>query len=102
MGLPGKKSRRDCGSLGCVDKEGRVSTELVGSEEIAHVRFGASWFRAFRSTLDFETWRRALAPPLSPMLMRGRPLQREARLRAGQTEQFLDELEAWRPDSPGS
>jgi hypothetical protein len=23
MGLPGKKSRRDCGSLGCVDKEGR-------------------------------------------------------------------------------
>jgi hypothetical protein len=34
MGLPGKKSRRDCGSLGCVDKEGRVSTELVGSEEV--------------------------------------------------------------------
>jgi hypothetical protein len=32
MGLPGKKSRRDCGSLGCVDKEGRVSTELVGGD----------------------------------------------------------------------
>lgn len=84
------------------DEEGARLQELVGGEEIAHVRFGARWFRAFHSTLDFETWRRALAPPLSPMLMRGRPLQREARLRAGQTEQFLDELEAWQPDSPGS
>ena len=84
------------------DEEGARLQERVGREEIAHVRFGASWFRAFRSNLDFETWRRALAPPLSPMLMRGRPLQREARLRAGQAEQFLDELEAWQPDSPGS
>ena len=78
-------------------RRGARLQELVGSEEIAHVRFGANWFRAFHSTLDFETWRRALVPPLSPMLMRGRPLQREARLRAGQTEQFLDELEAWQP-----
>jgi uncharacterized ferritin-like protein (DUF455 family) len=85
------------------DEEGARLQEQVGSEEIAHVRFGASWFRAFRSTLDFETWRRALVPPLSPMLMCGRPLQRAARLRAGQTEHFLDELEAWQaPDSPGS
>ena len=30
--------------------------------------------------------------------MRGQPLQRQARLRAGQSERFLDELEAWRPD----
>jgi uncharacterized ferritin-like protein (DUF455 family) len=84
------------------DEEGARLQERVGSEEIAHVRFGVRWFRAFRSTLDFETWRRALVPPLSPVLMRGQPLQREARLRAGQTEQFLDELEAWQPDSPGS
>jgi uncharacterized ferritin-like protein (DUF455 family) len=84
------------------DEEGARLQERVGREEIAHARFGATWFRAFRSTLDFETWRRALAPPLSPILMRGRPLQREARLRAGQTERFLDELEAWQPDSPGS
>jgi uncharacterized ferritin-like protein (DUF455 family) len=87
------------------DEEGALLQELVGREEVAHVRFGARWFRAFHSTLDFETWRRALAPPLSPILMRGRPLQRETRLRAGQTEQFLDELEAWPPaaaHSPGS
>jgi uncharacterized ferritin-like protein (DUF455 family) len=84
------------------DEEGARLQERVGHEEIAHVRFGAKWFRAFRSTLDFETWRRALAPPLSPMLMRGTPLQREARLRAGQTGPFLDQLEAWQPDLPGS
>jgi uncharacterized ferritin-like protein (DUF455 family) len=84
------------------DEEGARLQEQVGHEEIAHVRFGVRWFRAFRSTLEFETWRRALAPPLSPLLMRGRPLQREARLRAGQTEQFLDELDAWQPDSRGS
>jgi uncharacterized ferritin-like protein (DUF455 family) len=86
------------------DEEGARLQEQVGSEEIAHVRFGVRWFRAFRSTLEFETWRRALAPPLSPMLMRGRPLQRQARLRAGQSDPFLDELEAWQPTtvSPGS
>jgi uncharacterized ferritin-like protein (DUF455 family) len=84
------------------DEEGARLQELVGVEETAHVAFGATWFRALRSTLDFDTWRRALAPPLSPMLMRGRPLQRAARLRAGQPEQFIDELEAWQPDLPGS
>jgi len=84
------------------DEEGARLQEVVGSEEIGHVRFGARWFQFFTSTLDFETWRRALPAPLSPLLMRGRPLQREARLRAGQSERFVDELEAWRPDSPGS
>ncbi len=42
-----------------------------------------------------------LAPTAVPHGSRGRPLQREARRRAGQTERFLDELEAWQPDLPG-
>ncbi|HEX3344600.1 MAG TPA: DUF455 family protein, partial [Polyangiaceae bacterium] len=82
------------------DEEGARLQERVGREEIAHVRFGVRWFREFRTTLDFDTWRCALAPPLSPILMRGRPMQREARTRAGQTERFLDELEAWQPTTP--
>lgn len=84
------------------DEEGARIQEQVCSEEIGHVRFGVTWFRAFRSNLDFQTWRLALPAPLTPMLMRGKPLQREARLRAGQSETFVDELEAWQPDSPGS
>jgi uncharacterized ferritin-like protein (DUF455 family) len=71
--------------------------ERVGREEIAHVRFGARWFETFSGGLAFDAWQRALPPPLSPMLMRGRPLQRDARLRAGQPPRFIDELDAWQP-----
>jgi uncharacterized ferritin-like protein (DUF455 family) len=84
------------------DEEGARVQELIGREEIGHVRFGARWFETLRSPLEFETWRLALPSPLSPILMRGKPLHREARRSAGQSEQFLDELEAWQPVSPGS
>ncbi len=83
------------------DEEGARVQELVGREEIAHVRFGARWFDEFTSGLDFERWREALPAPLSPMLMRGRPLQRHARLRCGFSEDFLERLDAWQPVSPG-
>ena len=74
---------------------------LVGREEEQHVAFGAHWFAALDGPLAFERWCRALPAPLSPMVMRGRPLAREARRAAGLDEQFLDELDAWQP-SPGS
>lgn len=84
------------------DEQGARIQELIGLEEIAHVRFGARWFQAFQGELDFERWKAALPPPLSPMLMRGRPLHREARRRAGQPDLFLDQLDAWQPDDlPG-
>lgn len=70
--------------------------EVVGREEIGHVRFGVTWFHAFTGGLDFETWRRSLPAPLSPILMRGAPLARAARASAGQTGAFVDALEAWR------
>jgi uncharacterized ferritin-like protein (DUF455 family) len=82
------------------DESARVQ-ELVGLEEIAHVRFGVRWFGRLASEgdgeLEFDAWRRALPPPLTPLLMRGRPLRREARRRAGQPEPFLDALDAWEP-----
>jgi uncharacterized ferritin-like protein (DUF455 family) len=84
------------------DEEGARAQELVGREEIAHVRFGARWFVELTGGLDFDTWRAALVPPLSPLLMRGDPLQRETRARAGMPEAFLDRLAAWTPDAPGS
>lgn len=83
------------------DEDGARAQELVGREEIAHVRFGVTWFEAFAARLDFETWRRALPEPLTPLLMRGHPLQRDARRKAGQPDRFIDELEAWTPDTPG-
>jgi uncharacterized ferritin-like protein (DUF455 family) len=83
------------------DEEGARAQEIVGREEIAHVRFGARWFAEFAGELDFDRWRDALPEPLSPMLMRGRPLDREARARAGFPGSFLDRLDAWQPVSPG-
>jgi uncharacterized ferritin-like protein (DUF455 family) len=84
------------------DEEGARLQELVGLEEVAHVRFGTRWFREFTGELDFATWQASLPPPLSPMLMKGEPLQRAARKRAGQTDAFLDELAAWQPEPRGS
>jgi uncharacterized ferritin-like protein (DUF455 family) len=83
------------------DEEGARVQELVGREEIAHVRFGVHWFDRFASGFDFERWREALPRPLSPLLMRGRPLQRDARMRAGFSATFLDRLDAWQPAPPG-
>ncbi len=79
------------------DEEGARIQELVGLEEIAHVRFGVRWFVELTGDLTFDAWSAALPPPLSPMLMRGHPLQRAARARAGFPEAFLDRLEAWLP-----
>lgn len=80
------------------DEDAARAQELVGREEIAHVRFGVRWFPELASAsgaLDFATWRAALPPPLTPLLMRALPLARDARTRAGQPAAFLDELEAW-------
>ncbi|MSP25648.1 MAG: DUF455 family protein [Myxococcales bacterium] len=79
------------------DEEAAQVQELIGAEEIPHVRFGAHWFGKFTGSLQFEDWARALPPPLSPMLMRGTPLAREARLAAGQPAEFVDALERWLP-----
>jgi uncharacterized ferritin-like protein (DUF455 family) len=88
------------------DEDSARVQEVVGREEIAHAAFGARWFARLSGPtsgeLDFGAWQRALPPPLTPLLMKGTPLQREARRRAGQPDRFIDELDAWRPDVPGS
>jgi uncharacterized ferritin-like protein (DUF455 family) len=76
--------------------------ELVGREEEAHVRFGATWYARLTGGLDFESWRADLPAPLSPTLFRGLPLERGARGRAGLDAEFLDALEAWQPAPSGS
>jgi uncharacterized ferritin-like protein (DUF455 family) len=79
------------------DLEAAALQELVGREERSHVAFAAHWFRQLAGALDFARWCAALPPPLSPMVMRGRPLAREARSAAGLDDAFLDALEAWQP-----
>jgi uncharacterized ferritin-like protein (DUF455 family) len=84
------------------DEEAADLQERVGREEIGHVRFALRWFRALRGDADpegeFEAWRTALPAPLSPVVMRGQPLARGARGRAGMAPSFVDALEAWEGD----
>ncbi len=84
------------------DERGAQLQEAVAHEEIAHVAFAAHWFRRFEGELSFARWERALPEPLSPMLMRGDPLNRSARGQAGMDDPFLDALEQWQPVSRGS
>jgi uncharacterized ferritin-like protein (DUF455 family) len=84
------------------DVAGARLQEQVGEEEVPHVAFGAHWFSQLAGALDFDGWAAALPEPLSPMLMRGRPLNRAARTRAGYPEPFLERLERWQPAPPGS
>jgi uncharacterized ferritin-like protein (DUF455 family) len=79
------------------DEPGARIQEQVGREEVAHVRFAARWFRRWTARDDFDAWRESLPPPLTPLLLRGKTINREARLRAGMSADFVDRLEAWRP-----
>jgi len=75
---------------------------LVGRDEVAHVRFGAIWFANLRGSLEFDDWCSTLPDPLSPMLMRGETLDREARRAAGMSDEFLDRLASWASERPSS
>ncbi len=68
----------------------------VGVEEIPHCLFARQWFERFTGApLDFEAWRAHLPAPLSPMMMRGAPVNAEARARAGFSPAFVEALAAW-------
>lgn len=84
------------------DEAGAAIQDQVCAEEVPHVRFAIRWFRRFVPETDFEGWARHLPEPLSPLVMRGDPLNRQDRLRAGFPESFLDALAAWSAREPGS
>jgi uncharacterized ferritin-like protein (DUF455 family) len=79
------------------DEAGAVVQDRVGAEEVAHVRFAVRWFQEFTGGCDFESWRAHLPPPISPVLLRGLPLDKPRRRRAGMDDGFLDALEAFQP-----
>jgi len=80
------------------DEAGAALQERIGAEEVPHVRFALHWFARWTAPMPPRSpaGRRAAAP-LSPLLMRGAPLHRAARLEAGFSPAFVDELERWSP-----
>lgn len=80
------------------DDEGAALQDRVGEEEVAHVRFASRWLERFSCMpLSLGSWMQALPAPITPLVLRGRPIDRERRRRAGLGEDFLDALEAWSP-----
>lgn len=82
------------------DEQGARLQEQVGREEVAHVRFATRWFRTWAGDVDFDRWCKELPPPLTPLLMRGKQVQMEARLKAEFPREFLDSLARWTPTVP--
>ncbi len=80
------------------DEPGAQLQEQVGREEVAHVRFALRWFEAWTGSSDFDSWTKSLPPPLTPLLLKGKTINRPAREKAGMSDAFIDRLEAWRPD----
>jgi uncharacterized ferritin-like protein (DUF455 family) len=74
--------------------------ERIGREELAHVRFARRWFERFLGPLEFDRWAAALPAPLTPGLLRGPRMAREARLAAGFDADFIAALE--RAPRPGA
>jgi uncharacterized ferritin-like protein (DUF455 family) len=81
--------------LAAGDSEASALQELIAREELGHVRFAVHWFEVWTRSQDFDVWCAALPPPLSPLTLRGKHFDREARLRAGMNEAFVDALERW-------
>lgn len=79
------------------DEEGAALQELIGAEEIAHVRFAVRAFEQLEGPLTFERWLAILPPPLTPIVMRGDPIAREARARAGLPRELVDAIAAYEP-----
>jgi len=74
----------------------------VAHDEVQHVRFGVRWFGHFVGPIDFETWRKTLPAPLTPLLMRGKRMDVGVRLDGGRSLRFVEDLRSWTPDAPGS
>ncbi len=69
----------------------------IEREETSHVAFAVHWFSRWAGELDFRRWESALPPPLTPLMMKGAPVNRAARLRAGMPRAFVDAIAQWTP-----
>jgi uncharacterized ferritin-like protein (DUF455 family) len=78
------------------DEAGAALQERIGAEEIPHVRFARRWYERFvGQPVAFDAWRGLLPAPLTPLVLRGKPLCRPARREAGLDDAFLDALEGY-------
>jgi uncharacterized ferritin-like protein (DUF455 family) len=68
----------------------------IHRDEIQHVAFGVHWLRRLKGPgqSEWEAYESSLKWPLRPEKSRGRAFDRQARLAAGMSAEFVDRLEA--------
>lgn len=79
------------------DRRSGAIMRAIHKDEIRHVEFGLQWLRKFKrpEESDWQAWTSALHWPIRPSKARGELFQREARLQAGLTPDFIDKLAAF-------
>jgi uncharacterized ferritin-like protein (DUF455 family) len=77
------------------DRRSAAIMRAIHKDEIRHVEFGLNWLRRLKpeGVSDWDAWTGALHWPIRPSKARGDLFQREARLQAGLTPEFIDQLE---------
>lgn len=83
------------------DRRSAAIMRAIHKDEIRHVEFGLNWLRQLKpaGVSDWDAWTGALHWPIRPSKARGDLFQREARLQAGLTPEFIDQLEAFEETS---
>lgn len=76
------------------DAKSRDVMLAIHDDEIEHVAFGVEWFRRLKPAglSEWEAYVAHLRWPMYPARARGQSFQRDARLRAGMTEEFVDKI----------
>lgn len=83
------------------DVRGAEVQELIGEDEIAHVRFATKWYTQWTGRCDFDEWVAQLPPPWSPWVLRGEPMAEVTRVTAGMPLAFVAALKSYVPDAKG-
>lgn len=83
------------------DKRSADIMRAIHLDEIRHVEFGVIWLRKLKdpSLSDFDAWQKALHWPIRPLNAKGHQFQREARMTAGMSDEFVDQVIDWQ-DAP--
>jgi len=84
------------------DERSAALMRVIHRDEITHVAFGIEWLRKLKRAdqSDWEAFESHLHWPLRPIKAKGDQFQREARLAAGLSEEFVDRLEQSQADVP--
>lgn len=82
--------------LAAGDRRSAVIMATIHREEIEHVAFGLRWLRELKppEASDWETYSQHLHWPMRPSKSVGDSFQRDARLAAGMSSEFVDLLQA--------